>query len=381
MNLEIIRNDISSRPLVSLDPAVAKANVGNAAVSSTPPFIKRKCSRSGIKVGVDKKKKEIGTGCRPIAGSTSVKIENPEDSTVGKNGRVFAGWREVDPSTLQVRGIGYTTRRKKEKVNSPGDLYRCVKADVFESQHRYPDMADRVVLPKVEFDNEDSNTRKTWVSPDMFVISIALPTSQPTMRKGKNSNDNNDGAGFTVTMYFAMQLETRDILRRITADGYDPQSDKINDGNSGNKSKINAVRLLEKWCRRAPSDDNFMSRFKVLPRAENLAEIGLPAWISKFNAKPFLVKRPGHTGFLYSHPEKSCMEFDVSFHPFPYLARKAIYTIKDTIFKKAIATFAFCLEARDDDELPECLLGAFQLCYPDPVNAIQGEDLFTGKLN
>lgn len=44
-----------------------------------------------------------------------------------------------------------------------------------------------------------------------------------------------------------------------------------------------------------------------------------------------------------------------------------------------IATLAFCLEGRDEDELPECLLGAFQLCYPDPVHAIQGEDFFAGK--
>lgn len=122
-----------------------------------------------------------------------------------------------------------------------------------------------------------------------------------------------------------------------------------------------------------------MSRFKVLPRAENLAEIGLPSWISKFNGKPFLVKRPGTTGFLYSHPKKSCMEFDVSLHPFPYLAKKAISCMKDSYFKKTIATFAFCLEGREEDELPECLLGAFQLCYPDPVHAIHGEEHFAGK--
>jgi len=245
-----------------------------------------------------------------------------------------------------------------------------VKADVFESQKRYPDMASRVRLPKVKFDDEDVHQHKTWVAPDMFVITVALPTDP------KNKDEKHDGPGYTVTMYYAMQQETRDILRRITSGSFDPETEDIPD----NKSKVNAVRLLEKWCREAPTDDNMMTRFKVIPRAENLEEIGLPAWISKFNGKPFLVKRPGTTGFLYSHPKRSCMEFDVSLHPFPFLAKKAICFMKDSCFKNTIATFAFCLEGRDEDELPECLLGAFQLCYPDPVHAIQGEDLFAGKV-
>ena len=309
---------------------------------------------------------------KPEAGSTSVKIENATDLALDKNGKIVAGWKEVDPSTVKVRGTGYSSW-KKNKVSSPGDLYRCVKADVFESQHRYPDMASRVNLPEVRFDDDDDlHQEKTWVSPDMFIVSVCLPTD-PRIK-----GEPNDGPGYTVTMYYAMQQETRDILRRVTSDDYDPANEEESKTNT---SKVNAVRLLEKWCREAPSDEKMMSRFKVITRADNLEEIGLPSWISKFNGKPFLVKRPGTTGFLYSHPEQSCMEFTVSLHPFPYLAKKAISFMKDSCFKKTIATFAFCIEGRDEDELPECLLGAFQLCYPDPVHAIQGEDLFAGNLS
>jgi len=307
---------------------------------------------------------------RPKAGSTSVRIRNVTDQAVDKNGKVVAGWRVPDPTTVQVRGTGYSSWKKKKKVSSPGSLYRCVKADVFESQHRYPDMASRIKLPKVKFDDKDGHSMKTWVSPDIFVISVALPTDP------NNKNERYNGPGYTVTMYYAMQQETRDILRRITSEDYVSSKERASD----NTSKINAVRLLEKWCREAPTDDKMMTRFKVLPRADNLEEIGLPSWISKFNGKPFLVKRPGQTGFLYSHPKRSCMEFDVSLHPFPFLAKKAIACMKESYFKKTIATFAFCIEGRDEDELPECLLGAFQLCYPDPVHAIQGEHLFAGNI-
>lgn len=309
--------------------------------------------------GSDDTHENIEGDYRPVAGSTTIQIDCPNDPAVDEEGNVMAGWRQVDPSTVLIRGIGYTKKNRK-KVESPGDLYRCVKADVFESQREYLDMASRVAIPTVRFD--DAHQTKTWTAPDTFVISVSLPT-------------NNDGAGFTITMYYEMQQDTRDILRRITADGYDP---KVDEEINSNQSKVNAVRLLETWCQRAPTDDAFMSRFKVISRADNIDELGLPKWISKFNSKPFLVKRPGQTGFLHIHPEKSCMEFDVSLHTFPYLTKKAIRFMKDACFRKTVATFAFCLEGREEDELPECLLGAFSICYPDPTYAIQGEDLFSG---
>ena len=331
---------------------------------------------------------------KPIAGSTTIQLKNPTDPAIDeKTGKVLAGWRTVDPSTLQVRGCGYNGSDNKCKIGSPGDLYECINADVFESQQRVPDIASKVVLPKVEFvDNDDNNINgngnntKTWTAPDLFVITVALPTSQPSMY-GANSNKD-DGLGYTVVMYYAMRQETRDILRRITAADYNNRND--DEDNSNMNMKINAVRLFEKWCRCAPSDKDFFSRFKVLPQAENLKEMGLPSWIEKFNGMAFLVKRPGETGYVFTHPatvsttnpnqqSNSCMEFDVSLHPFPYLAKKGICYMKETYFEKTVVTFAFCIEGRLEDELPECLLGAFQLCYPNPVHAIQAEDWFTAS--
>jgi len=312
----------------------------------------------------------------PFAGSTSIRIENPTDLPT-KDGIIFAGWREADPSTLQVRSYGYKTHKKK--IPCPGDLYRCVDVDIFESRTRVPDMASRVILPKVSFEGEggDNNSDnfgqpKTWNAPDLFVITVALPTDPPKLY-GSTEN----GGGYTITLYLVMRQETRDILRRVTANGYNRMDEKGSD--DPNQSKVNAARLFDEWCRRAPSDDNYMAKFKVIPQVNNCAEIGLPAWISKYNGKPFLIKRPGQTGFLYRHPEKSCMEFDVSLHPFPYLAKQGICYLKDGYFKHILATIAFCIEGSNDDELPECLIGLFQLCYPDPVNAIQGEDFFAGK--
>jgi hypothetical protein len=229
-------------------------------------------------------------------------------------------------------------------------------------------MAPRVNLPEVKFDDGDSP--KTWRSPDIFVVSVSLPTDPPKMTKATD-----DGGGYTVTIYMVMRQTTREILKRVTADGYDPASEKPEDIQ---KSQVNAVKLFEEWCRRAPNDPKFMSRFKLVPNAQNLKEIGMPAWISKYNGKPVLIKRPGQTGFLYPHPELSCIEFDISLHPFPYLAKQAICYMKENFFKKVLVTFGFVIEGRADDELPECLIGLMQLCYPDPTYAIQAEDVFAG---
>jgi Protein ENHANCED DISEASE RESISTANCE 2, C-terminal/PH domain len=315
---------------------------------------------------VEKKIQAPAALITPKAGTTSMQIKNPTDLPVNKDGAVFSGWRRMNPGVIMVRSHNY--KKDKIKVPSPGELYQCVHMDIFESRQRYPDMASRVQLPEVRFNDEGA---KTWNAPDIFVVSIAIPTDPP-----KLYSSSEDGGGYTITAYFTMHEETRDILKRVTADGYDPMSDMVDDMN---QSKVNAVRLLDEWCRRSPTDDSFCARFKVVPNAQNLKEIGLPSWISKYNGKPFLIKRPGQTGFLYRHPEKSCVEFDISLHPFPYLAKQGINFMKDSYFKKVLATFGFLIEGRAEDELPECLIGLMQLCYPDPVHAIQGEDLMEGK--
>ena len=302
---------------------------------------------------------------KPKAGTTSMRIKNPNDLPVNKDGHVFAGWCRQKPGMMMVRSHNY--KKDKVKVPSPGELYKCVHVDIFESRQRYPDMASRVQLPEVNFTDDGP---KTWNAPDIFVVSIAIPTDPP-----KLYNSADDGGGYTITAYFVMEPETREILKRVTSDGYDPKNDRVGDMNV---SKVNAVRLLDEWCRRSPTDDSFCARFKVVPNAQNLKEIGLPSWISKYNGKPFLIKRPGQTGFLYRHPDKSCVEFDISLHPFPYLAKQGINFMKDAYFKKVLVTFGFLIEGQAEDELPECLIGLMQLCYPDPVHAIQGEAFMAG---
>ncbi len=159
-------------------PAV-EASIGRAAVAANKEII----------IEED----EEVTGFKPKAGSTTVKLEHPEDSPE-IDGQIFGAWCAPPGESLAVRSHGYLTT--KEKIPSPGELYDCSNVDIFESPHRYPDMSRRVELPSAVFEGEDPET-KTWHAPDVFIVSVALPTDPPSMRSSSN-----DGGGFTITMYF-----------------------------------------------------------------------------------------------------------------------------------------------------------------------------------
>mmetsp|Transcript_13257 Transcript_13257/g.19666 ORF Transcript_13257/g.19666 Transcript_13257/m.19666 type:complete len:755 (+) Transcript_13257:55-2319(+) len=318
-----------------------------------------------IETEKNKEKKKM----KPIAGTTTLCVQNATDGKV-HNGHKFITWRAGSGSNLMVRSYGYLS--SKQKISSPTELYECVRVDVFESKRRVPNMATRVVLPKAQFKNQD--VVKKWHAPDIFVISLALPTEAPSLTRPTD-----DGPGVTITLYLKMKEKTREVLQRITAPDYNPKTDNSEDGIDTQERLVNAVRLFDEWCRRSPTDKTFQSRFKMIPQADNPKEVGLPGWIAKYNGKPVLIRRNDVTGFLYNNPELNAMEFDITLHPFPYLAKQGLSYVKEHIFTKAIASFGFVIEGRNDDELPEVVIGCAQLCYPDPAIFIQGNDFFKGR--
>ena len=306
----------------------------------------------------------IDKSIRPTAGNTTIKVS----SVVKSNEIDMPSWLPILSSTMDVRSHGYLSTKKK--IPCPGELYECIAVDCFSSDTRFTDIAARVKLPDVTFD--DGESPKTWQSPDIFIASLAIPTEAPRFGQGTD-----DGSGITVVGYFKMKEETRTILRRITAPGYNPSSDESESEIDVQKRIVNGVRLWEQYCKEAPSDPSFQSRFKLIPSA-NLEELGCPAYISKYNGKPTLIKRNEVTGFFTNYQSLNAMSFEISFHPFPYLFKQAMAYLKD-YFDNATATFGFVIEGRNDDELPEVMIGAMKLCYPGPSLICRGEDFFSGS--
>lgn len=322
-------------------------------------------------------------------------------------------WRTLSGDRLSVRSSDYS--RTRRKLPSPGELYDCVKVDFVESETRLANMSSRVELPRRVMESDDGDQHAPpvkpacWHAPEIFVVSLSLPRepSAPV-----------DGPSYTITMYFTMKQATRDVLQQIYAEKTkaatqqrqmnDPDdhhhadasssssSDGHNDDSSSSSSSSpninrNAIRLFDEWCRRSSEGDAaFQGRFKIIPQAQNIDDLGLPRWIARWNGKPVLIKRTGLTGFVYNNSKDvtagqsatasaspTCMEMEVSFHPFPWAAKQAISYIRQHVFHKAMLSLGFVIEGRDEEtELPEVLMGLCQLCFPHPDAAIKATDFF-----
>ena len=305
---------------------------------------------------------------KPIAGSTTLQVTKVEDPHINKGGHEVPSWIPISSSEMDVRSHGYLTTKKK--IPCPGELYECVAVDCFNSNSRFGDIAPRVKFPfDVKFD--DDSAKKTWKSPDIFIASVAIPTEAP--RFGQSTDD---GPGLTIIGYFRMKQETRNILRRVTAEGYDASADTSDVQTDVQKRLVNGVCLWERYCNQAPSDPTFQARFKLIPGA-NLEELGCPSYISKYNGKPVLIKRNQVTGFFTDYPNLNVMEFDISLHPFPYLFKQAMNYLKDYL-DGVVATYGFVIEGRNDGELPEVVIGAMKVCSPGPKYVCMGEEFFAG---
>ncbi len=304
---------------------------------------------------------------KPPAGGTMLHFEN--ESEASKYGGDMLGYISAPSSLLPVRGMQYLDDKKK--VPSPPSLYELVAVDLFDSNQHMLDVGTQFELPKLKFDSP----KGPWRAPDLLIISFALPTSPPKIGKAS------DNKGYIVVGYYKMREETRKILG-IISNNILSSSEKERQlqelcPNDNEHLKINGVKLWEKWCQCAPTDQEMQKRLKFIPRGENLKELGVPSWICKYNGKPMLIKRPGVTNFVYSHQNGNIIEIDVNMHPLPYLFRQAMTYLKEHYFSQILMTFGFVIEARESDELPEVLLGnPLQLPTVNPANVTSRDAIF-----
>eukprot|EP00977_Amphora_coffeiformis_P017163 scaffold5479_cov199-Amphora_coffeaeformis.AAC.102 len=344
---------------------------------------------------------------RPLAGSSTRRIEDDnclqgdEESIVGENKHGSASfldnedeesfsscpqktisWRRIPGHTIRVRSANYV--HDKVKVPSPGELYECVYVDFLESADRIPNVSSRVRIPTEQMGGgggraEEENLRTEnfrnhpWHAPDVFVLSLSLPVAPYVL-----GNNSTGGPSYTISMYYRMKDETRDILKRIYSEG-DDNDEVEGHGDDGEQRPLyNAVRLFDQWCLRSLLDDKkFMSRFKLITSIANFETLGIPKYISCWNGKPVLIKRPGTTGFLYqNNSNPHCMEMEISFHPFPWATKKAIRYLCDNALPYSLLNFGFVIEGRNETELPEALVGLCQLCYPKAERAVPSETFF-----
>ena len=127
-----------------------------------------------------------------------------------------------------------------------------------------------------------------------------------------------------------------------------------------------ALRCLLRYVRDGAGDEAWRARTKVIGEMGNLNLGGaLGATISAYNGKPVLLRKG--VSFRPS-ADLSCLELECSVHHFNFLSRRALFSLQPKA-KDMVVNFALMVEGREEDELPECVLGTCRICGLDGAKA------------
>jgi len=203
-----------------------------------------------------------------------------------------------------------------------------------QTDSRIDNIGSKVELP-AEWTNVEGMTDPKM--PSLFIVNFQMPSEFPT----SFFSEITDGVGHSVVLYFRVTPDTVTALNNL-------------------KSAPPAVRLFHEYCTKGPEADHdpnspYRSRFKITVRCDNIEEFGLPSFITSYNAKPVLIR---NTGNLLRG--EGYVEMDINVHRFASVPKKALATLISR-FDKMFVKMGFCVESREDNEMPETLFGCAAL--------------------
>mmetsp|Transcript_15481 Transcript_15481/g.31891 ORF Transcript_15481/g.31891 Transcript_15481/m.31891 type:complete len:581 (+) Transcript_15481:142-1884(+) len=241
-----------------------------------------------------------------------------------------------DGTIFRVR-MGPNYKRTGKKEPSKQALFDLYAMDLIRAEERTKesrDIFETPVIPGIT----DQPTGHPHIPP-MIIINCGMPSTEPSL-----FSSTDDGPSFVTVFYFVISEDTKRQLQDL-------------------KTASPAVRLLGEWCRRAENEPNFRGRFKAMCILDEIEKLGLPNPIPSYNGKPVLINKSG--AFFR---REGYIEHTINVHLFAYLAKKALYSIQPK-FPNMRLNVGFVIEGRDDDELPECMLGVGKCLYMDPAKA------------
>jgi len=246
----------------------------------------------------------------------------------------------VNPSAFKLR-IGPDYKRNKQKAPSGPALFDLITMDIFNSDAGLKNVGDAFHMPNIP-GVTDVETGHRHVPP-MIVMNTMIPTDEPSLFKPKL-----DGPCCMAVLYLAISKQTLLELKDL-------------------KTASPAVKLLEEWCRRAEGDFAFRSRCKFMVVADDVEALGVPSFLTRYNGKPCLITS---SGTLTRHRDAAShyLEMNVNIRMWNALARKGIHSLKPYI-PSATFNLAITIEGRDNDELPEVLLGGCRMMNFDFAQA------------
>jgi len=216
----------------------------------------------------------------------------PEDlAKLGDRGRIT--FEETAGSSFSVR-IGPNYPKNGNKAPSIESLYDLASVDVFKTPHCVTHLGQRLRLPTslpqdaaaTDADAGGASASTGLRLPPVLLISVALPQEAPGVLTG------NQEAGSTLTTAFSFRLSKAAALA------------------AASPSPPPAVQLLARYFAQACSDENVKKTFKMIGRARNYDELGLPSWMKRFNGKPVIINHSGEV-FTGNSNGTAYLEIDI----------------------------------------------------------------------
>lgn len=268
--------------------------------------------------------------------TTSPKNKLPGNSTIFKIGSTdhedstkesFGEWTWVSADTFNVR-IGPDYSYYKRKAPSEDALYETVACDVYSLRKKMWHAGRYFDLEKFMSDKKEDACGGL---PEILLINVLAPVYAPGFFYSQT-----DGKGFMVTMILKLSDKT---IERIAKGDETP-----------------GMKLFKRFVEEASTDPEMRGRLKGIVRASNLDELQsnliLSGFAHRYNCTPFLIH---HNEARYFQGDRY-FEIDVDMHNWSLISRNAFYQLNH-LLKEIRAHFAFVVEGRSNEELPEQILG------------------------
>ena len=272
-----------------------------------------------------------------FAQASTLPIHNGTESTAPKS---HPSWTPVDGTEFKVRtGPNYTKNGKK--IASASSLYEVYAVRFFRSEKRTVGGATRIMpLPEmsigVDTRNKSHLELKGTKIPDVLVVHFMLPFEPPNVFKQKD-----DGKGGECVYY----------LR---------PSQRFLDEIAGKIPETPATRLFVKWCNHCESDFKMRSRFKCMALVRDIEKHNM-GLLKSYNGKPVLITESGRACSGY-HGDTRYLEMTANVHYWAFVAKKGFVSLIPK-FQCMQMEVGFTIEAHEDSEMPECMLGSTVLSY------------------
>jgi len=260
--------------------------------------------------------------------------------------KIMQTYWNVDPSQFKLR-IGPNYKKYKKKDVSGPALYDLIALDIVNTDGAIMNVDETFSVPHVK-GMTDVNTGNEFVPP-LFVVNIMIPRDPPAFRVDKENPTKGDYC--MAILYLGITEQTLNELRN----------------NLQNASP--AVRLFSEWCKRGDNDPDFRTRLKMIINVDGIEDLGIPSFLTKYNGKPSLIKK--HIGSLTQRTTRDGLrysEMNINLRNWRYVSRKGVYSAIPFIARSKFS-LGLTIEGRDDDELPEVLLGGCHVMNFDFVEA------------